>query len=261
MVEFKNGEFVNQAGTILKLEEQSDGSSSSTYYIGADKILLDGQTLINYLEANYAKIGELVVDYLKTAGVDANNPSYIEIENGHMLIYDGCGNLRVDFGVESGSSKTSAPVLKFYGYPDSVTIVPGQCPDMTGKEMELLYDLGPEGINWNTTGTIVSAEFEEGYDVMKIAEKDVTDLSTIRVHLSQPMSTVYKFTAASLSNGSTKYYDLDSDSWVTTLSINNKYFTSDGLALAKPPRCNKYIKAWPTGNTADGYYISFDGDI
>lgn len=261
MVEFKNGEFVNQAGTILKLEEQSDGSSSSTYYIGADKILLDGQTLINYLEANYAKIGELVVDYLKTAGVDANNPSYIEIENGHMLIYDGCGNLRVDFGVESGSSKTSAPVLKFYGYPDSVTIVPGQCPDMTGKEMELLYDLGPEGINWNTTGTIVSAEFEEGYDVMKIAEKDVTDLSTIRVHLSQPMSTVYKFTAASLSNGSIKYYDLDSDSWVTTLSINNKYFTSDGLALAKPPRCNKYIKAWPTGNTADGYYISFDGDI
>lgn len=249
VVEFND----NVAGTLL-----TAGPDGTQYYINADRIILDGNTLITRLNAIDASIENLVVDYLKTVGV---NEEYIEMKDGHMIIYDGCGNMRVDFGVEENAGKTASPVLKFYGYPDDITLVEGECPDMDGRDMVLLYDLGPDGFVWNNTSVITPATFDSGIEVMRIADK-TSDLSNVRVNLSQPISNIYKFNAAQLADGAnTKYYDIVTDSWLSNVSVNNKYYTSDGLAVAKPAKTNNYINVWPTGTTADGWYISFNGSI
>ena len=47
---------------------------------------------------------------------------------------------------------------------------------------------------------------------MRIADK-TSDLSNVRVNLSQPISNIYKFNAARLADGAnTKYYDIITDS-------------------------------------------------
>lgn len=181
-----------------------------------------GAVYARILVATQAYIGSLVVDHLRT---DADNDSYITIQDGFICFYDENGNLRIKIGQDTGDV---APVLNFYSATDSTNPI---------------YNLGPDGII-KASNTYVPATWTVTNAYYRSTQFHVQEL------LSQySTKDICKYEDAY------QFIRSGNNSKVYVLQYVNP-FVSGGFSAEHSPLHEKYFKEVITP-TAQNYYLNY----
>ena len=255
------------ANKAISFSQNKDG-----YWWGEFQNL--GGIAVDLLVAAQAYISSLQFDQATTLSSTGNGGSHLEIHDGFIEFYDGNtseahpkGIIRIRIGQPSGQGKV--PVLEFF--------------DANGR---LLYDLGPNGIQWASDGAIYDGcSFSDGISVAYLC--GIGDNVSATQFLGSALISrgpYYAFTPAKKSgNGfSTQYYiynqkkgdGVSGHGWQSA----DRAFPYDGLLVPTrstysliPNGASSEIDVWPqipedlipntTSKLPDGWYIETTGGL
>lgn len=248
----------NYTPNVASNATESATQYASNIYWGVFQNL--GAVYAQILVATQAYIGSLTVDHLTTS-IGTNSSIYMQ--GGLITVKDANGVTRMQIG--QGTNDTT-PVLKFF--------------DANG---DLLYDLGPNGIQWASDGAVYAdAAFGERIALAKIANIGGSVDAIWAAEVIANTRDMYPFTLATRTQGgNVMYYNCNEligegeqgHGWqpastvvnptlnLTVGDYNGVLTRTDRPFVVRPTGCNAELDVWPKipgdilGEIADGWYM------